>query len=185
MIAKRAAGLYYSGKRRREWLKFKAVHEQEVVIVGYTEPRRSRQYFGSLVLAVRDKAKKRWVYAGHVGTGFDRAALKSLYGMMQPLRTDKQHLDQKVKDENATTGWLTLAVGSPLAPSRHARQRRRWASAIRSRPACVFGPVDNPPWKRQRAFPRSTLTKQVPPARLIAPHRGRCLRLGPQADRSD
>ena len=84
VIAKRAAGLYYSGKRTREWLKFKAVHEQEVVIVGYTEPRRSRKYFGSLVLAVRDKAKKRWVYAGHVGTGFDQAALKSLYGTMQP-----------------------------------------------------------------------------------------------------
>jgi len=64
VIAKRAAGLYYSGKRTREWLKFKAVHEQEVVIVGYTEPRRSRKYFGSLVLAVRDKAKKSWVYAG-------------------------------------------------------------------------------------------------------------------------
>ena len=40
VIAKRAASLYYSGKRTREWLKFKAVHEQEVVIVGYTEPRR-------------------------------------------------------------------------------------------------------------------------------------------------
>lgn len=60
VIAKRAAGLYYSGKRTREWLKFKAVHEQEVVIVGYTEPRKSRKYFGSLVLAVRDKARKRW-----------------------------------------------------------------------------------------------------------------------------
>jgi bifunctional non-homologous end joining protein LigD len=44
VIAKRAAGLYYSGKRTREWLKFKAVHEQEVVIVGYTERRRSRKY---------------------------------------------------------------------------------------------------------------------------------------------
>jgi len=41
------------------------------------------------VLAVRDKAKKRWVYAGHVGTGFDQAALKSLYGTMQPLRTER------------------------------------------------------------------------------------------------
>jgi len=106
VIAKRAAGLYYSGKRTREWLKFKAVHEQEVVIVGYTERRRSRKYFGSLVLAVRNKAQKHWVYAGHVGTGFDRAALKSLYGMMQPLRTDKKPFDQRVKDENATT-WLT------------------------------------------------------------------------------
>jgi bifunctional non-homologous end joining protein LigD len=105
VIAKRAAGLYYSGKRTREWLKFKAVHEQEVVIVGYTEPRRSRKYFGSLALAVRDKVKKRWVYAGHVGTGFDHAALKSIYEKMQPLRTDKKPFDQKVKDENATT-WL-------------------------------------------------------------------------------
>jgi bifunctional non-homologous end joining protein LigD len=90
VIAKRAAGLYYSGKRTREWLKFKAVHEQEAVIVGYTQPRRSRKYFGSLVLAVRDKVKKRWLYAGHVGTGFDQATLKSIYEMMQPLRTDKK-----------------------------------------------------------------------------------------------
>jgi bifunctional non-homologous end joining protein LigD len=81
------------------------VHEQEVVIVGYTEPRRSRKYFGSLVLAVRDKANKRWVYVGHVGTGFDQAALKSIYETMQPLRTDKKPFDQKVKSENATT-WL-------------------------------------------------------------------------------
>jgi len=28
VIAKRAAGLYYSGERTREWLKFKTVHEQ-------------------------------------------------------------------------------------------------------------------------------------------------------------
>jgi bifunctional non-homologous end joining protein LigD len=77
VIAKRAAGLYYSGKRTREWLKFKAVYEQEVVIVGFTKPRRSRQYFGSLVLAMREKAKKRWVYAGHVGAGFNAAELKS------------------------------------------------------------------------------------------------------------
>ena len=95
VIAKRAAGLYYSGKRTREWLKFKAVHEQEVVIVGYTEPRRTRKYFGSLVLAVRDRLKKRWIYAGHVGTGFDEAALKSLYGTMQRLRTDENPLAKK------------------------------------------------------------------------------------------
>jgi len=105
VIAKRAAGLYYSGKRTREWLKFKAVHEQEAVIVGYTEPRRSRQYFGSLVLAVRDKTKKRWLYAGRVGTGFDQAALKSLYETMQPLRTEKKPFDQKMQHESATT-WL-------------------------------------------------------------------------------
>jgi bifunctional non-homologous end joining protein LigD len=106
VIGKRAAGLYYSGKRTREWVKFKAVHEQEVVIVGYTEPRRSRKYFGALALAVRDKAKKRWVYTGHVGTGFNASALKSLYEKMRPLQTGKKPFDQKVKHERETT-WLT------------------------------------------------------------------------------
>jgi bifunctional non-homologous end joining protein LigD len=111
VIAKRAAGLYFSGKRTREWLKFKAVHEQEVVIVGYTEPRRSRKCFGSLVLAVRNKAKKRWVYAGHVGTGFDQASLKSIHETMQPLRTDNKPFDQTVRHKNATTWLVPKLVG--------------------------------------------------------------------------
>lgn len=64
VIAKRAAESYYSGKRTREWLKLKAVHEREVVVVGYTEPRRLRKYFGSLVVAVRDETKKHWIYVG-------------------------------------------------------------------------------------------------------------------------
>jgi bifunctional non-homologous end joining protein LigD len=111
VIAKRATGPYYSGKRTREWLKFKAVHEQEVVIVGYTEPRRSRKYFGPLVLAVRDKPRRRWVYAGRVGTGFDQVALKSIYETMRPLRTDKKPLGQKVTHENATAWLIPKLVG--------------------------------------------------------------------------
>lgn len=111
VIAKRAAGIYYSGKRTREWLKFKAAYEQEVVIVGYTEPRKSRKYFGSLVLAVRDKARKRWLYAGHVGTGFNQVALKSLYEKMQPLRTEKKPLQQKVRNENTITWLISKLVG--------------------------------------------------------------------------
>ena len=42
--------------------------------------------------------------------------------------------------------------------SRNARHRRRWTSDIRLRPAFVFGPVDFPPWNRQRARPGSALT---------------------------
>jgi ATP dependent DNA ligase C terminal region len=47
----------------------------------------------------------------HVGTGFDQAALKSLYATMQPLRTDKKPFDQKVKDKNATTWLIPKLVG--------------------------------------------------------------------------
>jgi bifunctional non-homologous end joining protein LigD len=32
----------------------------------------------AVALAVSDKVRKQWVYAGHVGTGFNAAALKSL-----------------------------------------------------------------------------------------------------------
>jgi bifunctional non-homologous end joining protein LigD len=55
VIAKLASGHYYSGERTREWLKIKASHEQEVVIVGFTAPRRSRKYFGALLFAVCDR----------------------------------------------------------------------------------------------------------------------------------
>jgi len=103
VMAKRAAGLYYSGKRTREWLKFKAVNEQEVVIVGYTAPRRSRKYFGALVLAVREGSQ--WRYVGHAGTGFDEEMLQSLYTKMQPLKTKAKPVAAKVKDEAQTT-WL-------------------------------------------------------------------------------
>ena len=54
---------------------------------------------------------KRWVYAGHVGTGFDQAALKSIYGTMQPLRTNTRPFDQKVKSEIATTWLIPKLVG--------------------------------------------------------------------------
>ena len=79
--------------------------------IAYYTPERLAMRDGTVIasvqpLAVRDKAKKGWVYVGHVGTGFDNAALKSIYGMMQPLRTAKKPFDQRVKDENATT-WLT------------------------------------------------------------------------------
>jgi bifunctional non-homologous end joining protein LigD len=102
-MAKRAAGLYYSGKRTREWLKFKAMNEQEVVIVGYTAPRRSRKYFGALVLAVRTGSN--WRYVGHAGTGFDEEMLRSLYEKMQPLKTQAKPFNVGVKGEAHTT-WL-------------------------------------------------------------------------------
>lgn len=103
VMAKLASGLYHSGKRTREWLKFKAMNEQEVVIVGYTAPRRSRKYFGALVLAVRESSQ--WRYVGHAGTGFDEEALQMLYNRMQPLKTKAKPFTAKVKDETQTT-WL-------------------------------------------------------------------------------
>lgn len=103
IVAKRALGIYHSGQRTREWLKIKTVLRQEVVIVGFTKPSGSRRYFGSLVLAVRNK--KGWSYVGRAGTGFDSAALKMIYEKMKPLIGSEKPFDQEIPEENTTT-WI-------------------------------------------------------------------------------
>jgi bifunctional non-homologous end joining protein LigD len=57
LIAKRADSRYRSGKRTPDWRKLKIQCEQEFVIGGWTEPRESRSYFGSLILGVHDLAE--------------------------------------------------------------------------------------------------------------------------------
>ena len=103
VMAKFSRGHYYSGQRTREWLKVKASLGQEVVIVGFTAPRRSRAYFGSLLLAVREGDA--WRYVGRAGTGFDRELLKSLHALMVPLITKTKPVAEKVPDE-ANTTWI-------------------------------------------------------------------------------
>lgn len=102
IIAKRTDSVYQSGARSDDWLKIKAVHEEEAVIIGFTEPRKSRQYFGSLILAVRERDK--WRYVGNVGTGFDTRTLRSLYEKLQPLESDKP-IAQKTKYDRTAT-WV-------------------------------------------------------------------------------
>jgi bifunctional non-homologous end joining protein LigD len=68
IMAKKADGTYTPEVRTKQWLKVKAHRQQEAVICGFTEPRRSRKYFGALVLGVYKKGEL--TYAGHTGTGF-------------------------------------------------------------------------------------------------------------------
>jgi bifunctional non-homologous end joining protein LigD len=103
IVAKRAGSGYLSGVRSKDWLKIKTGKRQEAVIVGFTAPRRSRPYFGALVLAVRDKEK--WRYVGHVGTGFTRAMLEAIHAKLAPLRTRASPFGVRVRDE-AATSWV-------------------------------------------------------------------------------
>src|SRR3989440_6227582 len=102
IMAKRAASKVPL-RRAKGWLKIKTGKRQEVVIAGFTAPRRSRPYFGSLVLALR--ADEAWRYIGHVGTGFTHAMLEELHGQLWPLRTEESPFRERVKDEPATT-WV-------------------------------------------------------------------------------
>jgi bifunctional non-homologous end joining protein LigD len=44
--------VYASGGRTADWLKIKTAKRQEVVIAGFTAPRRTRPFFGALDEAV-------------------------------------------------------------------------------------------------------------------------------------
>src|SRR5690349_4889567 len=87
IMAKRADSPYASGSRTADWLKVKTAQRQEVVIAGFTAPRRTRPFFGALALAVREDGK--WRYIGHVGTGFSHQTLEELYGRLMKLRSAK------------------------------------------------------------------------------------------------
>jgi bifunctional non-homologous end joining protein LigD len=103
IMAKRADSKYLSGVRTDAWLKIKTSKRQEVVIAGFTAPKRTRPFFGALTLAVRES--KGWRYIGHVGTGFNHKALKELYGRLVKLKSPKSPFPGKVKDEAVTT-WV-------------------------------------------------------------------------------
>ena len=73
----------YVDKRSRFWLKVKVHQEDEFIIGGFTAPQGTRQYFGALLLGAYKN--RQLVYVGKVGTGFDRAILRSLYQKFKPL----------------------------------------------------------------------------------------------------
>ena len=85
IVSKRKDAPYVSG-RGRDWLKVKCLGRQEFVIVGWTDPKKSREAFGALLLAARKG--KDLVYSGKVGTGFSSASLASIAPKLRALAAD-------------------------------------------------------------------------------------------------
>lgn len=86
LIAKLASAPYVSG-RNKNWLKFKCLNAQELVVGGFTDPQRSRIGFGALLLGYYN-AGGELVYAGKVGTGFDNETLRGLRARLGELEQD-------------------------------------------------------------------------------------------------
>jgi bifunctional non-homologous end joining protein LigD len=68
IIAKHKSSVY-EPRRSKEWLKVKALHGQELAIIGWNPSTHSTKEIGSLHLGYRDDDGT-WRYAGKVGTGF-------------------------------------------------------------------------------------------------------------------
>jgi bifunctional non-homologous end joining protein LigD len=97
IIAKRIDSKYYPDKRSKEWLKIKNVNVDDFKIIGWTDPKASRQYFGALLLA--REVDGGLMYSAEVGTGFTTETLRTLYLKIQPLEVDECPLDAPMKKE--------------------------------------------------------------------------------------
>ncbi|RSF01810.1 DNA ligase D [Achromobacter aegrifaciens] len=92
IIGKRLSAPYVS-RRTDDWIKLKCTKRQEFVIVGYTEPKGSRQGFGALLLAVHEPDGG-LRYAGNVGTGFDDRTLLDLHRKLAGIEQETSALTQ-------------------------------------------------------------------------------------------
>ena len=83
IMAKKANSIYQVDKRTENWVKIKVNLRQEVIIAGFTQPRNSRKFFGSLLLGLYDGNEL--IYVGHTGSGFNTKSLEQIYNKLQPL----------------------------------------------------------------------------------------------------
>jgi bifunctional non-homologous end joining protein LigD len=82
VIAKRR-GSRYEQRRSPHWLKMKCEATQELVVGGFTDPQGSRVGLGALLVGYFED--ENFVFAGKVGTGFDRKLLLDLRARLDAL----------------------------------------------------------------------------------------------------
>jgi bifunctional non-homologous end joining protein LigD len=86
VIGKQRGSVYEPDRRSGVWIKLKCVNEQEFVIGGFTPPQGARKYFGALLVGYYEK--KRLLFAGKVGTGFNTKLLASLHKRFKSEKRD-------------------------------------------------------------------------------------------------
>lgn len=107
IVAKKLGSPYRPGKRSREWLKIKVVHEADVVVGGWSQGEGSRSgSFGSLLVGAHDDHGLRFV--GSVGTGFDRTTLEDVLGLLRRCETQECPFNEDPRSLGAG------AFGKPL-----------------------------------------------------------------------
>jgi bifunctional non-homologous end joining protein LigD len=85
IVAKKADAPYTAG-RSAHWIKVRADHTDDFVVVGYTAPRGSRDAFGALHLGAFEDDEL--VYVGRAGSGFTTEELAEVKQMPDDARRD-------------------------------------------------------------------------------------------------
>jgi bifunctional non-homologous end joining protein LigD len=109
VVGKQRGSVYEPDRRSGAWIKLKCVNEQEFVIGGFTPPQGARKYFGALLVGYYEK--KRLLFAGKVGTGFNTKLLASLHKrFMSEKRDDCPFADFPSKQGEQWVQGITLAM---------------------------------------------------------------------------
>jgi bifunctional non-homologous end joining protein LigD len=101
LVAKRSGSRYREG-RSPDWRKLKCGSRQEFVVGGFTAPRGTRDGFGALLLGCWEAGAL--VYAGKVGTGFNRSELAELLGAL--VRTERSTSPFRSGDKTGAARWV-------------------------------------------------------------------------------
>ena len=102
VIAKDATKKYVHS-RSSNWLKFKCVNQQELVIGGFTPPGGQRKGFGAILVGFYENKKLR--YAGKVGTGYSDDELEELRAKFDRLERKTSPFSDEVNEKD--TLWIT------------------------------------------------------------------------------
>lgn len=103
IVAKKRSSCYVE-KRSSDWLKIKITQMTEAVIGGYTDPKGSRENFGSLVLGQYDD-KGRLIHVGQAGSGFTEKSHAEMWKKLHAIETKKNPFSNEV-DATRKTHWV-------------------------------------------------------------------------------
>ena len=103
VIAKRRDS-HYEHRRSRHWLKLKCEASQELVVGGFTDPQGSRIGLGALLVGYYEGDD--FVFAGKVGTGFDRQLLLELRARLDAMEIPKPPFTRAVGLPRVRVHWV-------------------------------------------------------------------------------
>src|SRR5260221_455049 len=106
IVAKRIDSSYVSD-RSTSWVKLKITSTVDAVLGGWTEARTPALPFGSLLLAMHQGKKLRFI--GHVGSGFDEKKLKELSNRFKDLASTTCPFEA-VPETNEKPTWITPSL---------------------------------------------------------------------------
>jgi len=110
IVSKRAAAKYAAG-RSSDWIKCKCLHEQELVIGGYTLPgagHTGMKGVGALLLGYYRGGEL--IYAGRTGTGFTQKTHRLLHDKLNPLVQTSSPFESVPAEARRGAFWVEPAL---------------------------------------------------------------------------